>query len=137
MFKSFTRTLDTFSLQINRKFTILGHCFYRHFMKIPKRLNQDKSNLYIADRNPVHGGAKPVFIECGSANSFELSPRFANLSIRWLLCCLHLWFMLCYEYNSGALGILSTWMLRMSFGKPCRTPQRKRVSLRKQKPGFT
>jgi len=24
----------------------------------------------------------PVFIECGSANSFELSPRFANLSIR-------------------------------------------------------
>merc|ERR1719234_1289087 len=24
----------------------------------------------------------PVFIECGSANSFELSPRFANLAIR-------------------------------------------------------
>jgi len=24
----------------------------------------------------------PVFIECGSANSFELSPRFANLNIR-------------------------------------------------------
>merc|ERR1712096_138920 len=33
------------------------------------------------------GGANPlqkppVFIECGSANSFELSPRFANLAIR-------------------------------------------------------
>ena len=24
----------------------------------------------------------PVFIECGSANSFELSPRFANMGIR-------------------------------------------------------
>ena len=24
----------------------------------------------------------PVLIECGSASSFELSPRFANLSIR-------------------------------------------------------
>ena len=25
---------------------------------------------------------KPVFIECGSANSFELSPRFANAAVR-------------------------------------------------------
>ena len=38
-------------------------------------------------RDHILGGANPlqkppVFIECGSANSFELSPRFANLAIR-------------------------------------------------------
>merc|ERR1719232_2157633 len=42
---------------------------------------QQSDPVQMPDRNPVHG-AKPVFIECGSANSFELSPRFANLSIR-------------------------------------------------------
>ena len=45
-------------------------------------VEKQNQTVFIADRNPVHGGAKPVFIECGSANSFELSPRFANLSIR-------------------------------------------------------
>ena len=28
-------------------------------------------------RNQLHNSNKPVFIECGSANSFELSPRFS------------------------------------------------------------
>ena len=33
---------------------------------------------------------KPVFIECGSANSFELSPRFANMAIRGSREAVHL-----------------------------------------------
>ena len=38
-------------------------------------------NIYVpGGPNPLQ--KPPVFIECGSANSFELSPRFANLSIR-------------------------------------------------------
>ncbi len=41
------------------------------------------------------------------------------------------------EHISGAHGTLSTWMWRMSFGKRCRTQQRKRVSLRKQKTCLT
>ena len=32
----------------------------------------------------MSSSTKPVFIECGSANSFELSPRFANMAIRWV-----------------------------------------------------
>ena len=39
-------------------------------------------NFVVSGNNPFHGH-KPVFIECGSANSFELSPRFANMSIRY------------------------------------------------------
>lgn len=43
---------------------------------------QHSEPMQMPGRNQFHGGSKPVFIECGSANSFELSPRFANMSIR-------------------------------------------------------
>ena len=38
------------------------------------------TNCFSGGANPLQ--KPPVFIECGSANSFELSPRFANLAIR-------------------------------------------------------
>jgi len=43
--------------------------------------HQQSEPMQMPGNNPFHGH-KPVFIECGSANSFELSPRFANMSIR-------------------------------------------------------
>jgi len=38
--------------------------------------------MQMPGRSQMNSSNKPVFIECGSANSFELSPRFANMSIR-------------------------------------------------------
>merc|ERR1712227_375859 len=49
---------------------------------VATRPAQTSEPMTMPGRNSVHGNNKPVFIVCGSANSFELSPRFANLSIR-------------------------------------------------------
>jgi len=50
---------------------------------------QQSEPMQMPGNNPFHGH-KPVFIECGSANSFELSPRFANMSIRGSREAVHL-----------------------------------------------
>merc|ERR1719422_2624953 len=50
---------------------------------------QQSEPMQMPGNNPFHGN-KPVFIECGSANSFELSPRFANMSIRGSREAVHL-----------------------------------------------
>ena len=91
----------------------------------------------------------PVFIECGSANSFELSPRFANMGIRGSRVSEKFFgqlkakviMMLCYHSQSVVWLILRIsslmprrsmcpLMWRVSFGRPCltRCRRRRRVS---------
>jgi len=43
---------------------------------------QQSEPMQMPGGSPTQRDKRPVFIECGSANSFELSPRFANLTIR-------------------------------------------------------
>ena len=53
------------------------------FVVVDERLLSKEIKLettFLGGANPLQ--KPPVFIECGSANSFELSPRFANLAIR-------------------------------------------------------
>merc|ERR1719222_738385 len=47
---------------------------------VTTRPQQSEPMQMLGGANPLQ--KPPVFIECGSANSFELSPRFANLAIR-------------------------------------------------------
>ena len=57
-----------------------NHDQARYCKALSRQIMTKQDPSFSGGANPLQ--KPPVFIECGSANSFELSPRFANLAIR-------------------------------------------------------